>query len=236
MMKRLFYCIPLILALTLFSCAQPYNSVEPSAAENETLVELAHQNGDSLLVITDSGLCTLERGNLPRELHSGAKLKVTCDGVLETYPVQFANASAELVYDGDGLLDLYYSAFSDLMNTDSALNDDISEIALDFSSSSLTDGQKEALGYILSNLYGTGMSYSLSTYKDLESKGIIKNNTYENGLLLTLKSEVSGDTLSYSYGKYRSGTGATGMDNCKAEKKDGIWQNLQSNETLAWIS
>lgn len=80
------------------------------------------------------------------------------------------------------------------------------------------------------------MSYSLSTYKDLESKGIIKNNTYENGLLLTLKSEVSGDTLSYSYGKYRSGTGATGMDNCKAEKKDGIWQNLQSNETLAWIS
>ena len=171
MMKRLFYCIPLILALTLFSCAQPYNSVEPSAAENETLVELAHQNGDSLLVITDSGL-----------------------------------------------------------------NDDISEIALDFSSSSLTDGQKEALGYILSNLYGTGMSYSLSTYKDLESKGIIKNNTYENGLLLTLKSEVSGDTLSYSYGKYRSGTGATGMDNCKAEKKDGIWQNLQSNETLAWIS
>lgn len=235
-MRRLFYCIPIILALLLCSCAKPYNSSEPSAADNIYVVELAHQDKDSILVMTESGLCTIDSKDIPSDLHSGAKLEVTCDSILESYPGQFANASVKVISDGDGLLDLYYSAFSDLMKTDPALCEDISEIALDFDASSLSKEQKEALGYLLSNLYGTGMSYSFSDYQKLNEEGRIKNHAYENGVILSLKSEQKGSTLYYSYSEFRSGTAATGIDDCKAEKKNGVWQNILSNETMTWIS
>lgn len=241
-MKKIAATICAIFSFALLASCSPAQSSAgspPSPSYAGMQVELARSDGSSLLVIMPNGdLAALSAKELPEGLHSGAKISLKNDEILETYPAQLNSDGAELISDGDGLLDMYYDCFIELRDEDGALNENINEIALDFTSANLSKGQQEALAYMLAGAYGTGMAYTFASFEDLVSQGkISEGNYFADGLLLTLKADqVRDNKLTFSFSKFRSGTGATGRDSCVLELKDGVWEKNPDSFGSVWIS
>ena len=175
----------------------------------------------------------------------GALVEVTWDGtVMESYPAQFGDVTAvRILEDGfNDLCRLYREVLNDLWETDPALNEDITELGVDLSKTSLEASEQSAVAYAF------GMDHGLmpveGTYQELVDQGYIdgENLLWEDGCLFSIKETQDQDPVAFSLPcvgpgdeipdyngvrfdaeKWRGGTGAYSFTNCTAASVDGHW-------------
>lgn len=175
----------------------------------------------------------------------GALVEVTWDGtVMESYPAQFGEVAAvRILEDGfNDLCRLYREVLNDLWETDPALNEDITELGVDLSKTSLEASEQSAVAYVF------GMDHGLmpveGTYQELVDQGYIngENLIWEDGCLFSIKETQDQEPVVFSLPaigpgdeipdyngvrfdaeKWRGGTGAYSFTNCTAASLDGHW-------------
>ena len=175
----------------------------------------------------------------------GALVEVTWDGtVMESYPAQFGEVAAvRILEDGfNDLCRLYREVLNDLWETDPALNEDITELGVDLSKTSLEASEQSAVAYAF------GMDHGLmpveGTYQELVDQGYIdgENLLWEDGCLFSIKETQDQDPVAFSLPcvgpgdeipdyngvrfdaeKWRGCTGAYSFTNCTAASLDGHW-------------
>lgn len=166
----------------------------------------------------------------------GMKIEVGYDGyIMESYPLQLGNPEFyRIIEEGDGLITMYLEVLEDLYNNDKALNEDITMMAFDFSKAgNLTAAEKSGISYIMGNRYN--LEELQGTFEELSSKGYIneENLYFEHGILFKIEvTKESKNKLNFTASKWRSGTGANGMES-KAKKKNGTWTYKTG---LMWVS
>lgn len=154
------------------------------------------------------------------------------------------------------LVDLYFRALRDLIQSDFGLAQDVACFGFDFSQAgSLTEREgKDLADRLKKKFYKTKVIFG--TYEELEKAGYIRNDGggmhWSDGLLLTLKvTEEKERRIVFSMSAWRSGLGAVGKDDCTACKerkgakgKDGCdaqeegdkWQFDFDKSGISWIS
>jgi hypothetical protein len=162
-----------------------------------------------------------------QELKPGDILEITYNGmILESYPAQI-QASDIKVIGHNNLIDGYLAIIDDIWNEDSGLNSEIEMITVDTTEwTNLTDIEKEIILTGMKDAYG--FEITVGTFDELADQGIIdKENLYfENGVHIVIsdmKYDEKAEKITYSISKWRSGLGAVGSDDSKAEYKDGKW-------------
>lgn len=142
------------------------------------------------------------------------------------------------------LVDLYFSALHDLIRSDFGLAQDVAIFGFDFSQAgSLTEKEGQVLASRLKEKFYKS-KVIFGTFEELEKAGHIKNERqggmgihWSDGLLLTLKvTTEKEDCIIFSMSAWRSGDGAVGKDDCKAEKEGGKWNYDFNNAGSSWIS
>ncbi len=143
-------------------------------------------------------------------------------GIMETYPAQIGSASyLKYISEGNDLINLYEEAIDDLYSVDTGLNPkDGGILAFNFEkATNLTDEQKEALTFIISNKYG--MESLNANFDELLEMGYINKETnhFENGMLIEISvTEENENGFIFSASKWVSGLGAYFFMDCKATK------------------
>lgn len=176
----------------------------------------------------------LQNGMLLDIIHGGS--------ILETYPAQFGDIREILVLNGgmDNLCELYLNVLNDLWEVDPALNDGITELGVDLSSTWLPESEQAAVALAF------GEKHDLfpirGTYEELTELGYINDELlyWENGCLFSItQQELHHSTtektesysltpLSFSAQKWRSGTGAYFFTNCTSVQSSlGIWDSYR---------
>ncbi len=172
-----------------------------------------------------------------QDLKPGDILKITYDGtILESYPAQIKSSAIEVV-GHNNLIDGYLAMIDDIWNEDSGLNSEIEMIAVDTTGwINLTDIEKDIILTSMKKAY----DYKIitGTFDELADQGIIdKEHLYfENGVHIVLSDltyDEKTETITFSVSKWRSGRGAIGSNNSKAEYKDGKWSITKGAQ---WIS
>ena len=149
------------------------------------------------------------------QLEAGMTVQIGYDGsILESYPCQLSGVTTlQVTGMVDSLLPFYLERIDELYQKDEALNEGIEKIALDLGEvTNLTGQEKEAFQ---------------STYEQLCEEGQIDPDElyYQDGVILSLSSQKgSKQTFTFSAMKWRSGLGAIGYHDAKAEQKSGQWQ------------
>lgn len=155
--------------------------------------------------------------------------------IQETFPAQ---ADAEYIcmsekYEGEkrengDIISAYEAFIDDIYNEDVALNDSITEIALNINDGGIiTDDEKDILISRISRKYG--LTVFEGNYDSLFKSGKITENRYNNGIIITIENvEKTNDGYSYSIDKYRSGLGAVGY-NAKAFFEFTLWNISQGD-------
>lgn len=154
------------------------------------------------------------------------------------------------------LVDLYFRALRDLIQSDFGLAQDVACFGFDFSQAgSLTEREGKVLADRLKKKFYK-RKVIFGTYEELEEAGYIRNDGggmhWKEGLLLTLKvTEEKERRIVFSMSAWRSGLGAVGKDDCTACKakmgakgKDGRdaeeegdkWQFDFDKSGISWIS
>lgn len=111
---------------------------------------------------------------LPGGSLAGTTVEVTFDGgIQESWPMGFSNVTALdfSTQDFDNLGDLYLRVLEDLWNVDSALNEPITELALDLSATRLTGSEREAVAYAFGAAHG--LLAMEATFQELVAQGYI---------------------------------------------------------------
>ena len=137
--------------------------------------------------------------------------------ILETYPPQIKDTDALILGSEKDFLPVYLEAVLDIYEDDSALNDGITMIALDFSNiSNITEAEKEALGLLIwENL---GVETFQSDYETLVAEGLIdgENLYFPEGVLISIDyKEETEDGFIFDIQKWRSGLGAIFYNDCR---------------------
>jgi hypothetical protein len=156
--------------------------------------------------------------------------------VMESYPMQPAEVTyLKITGTEDDMVGFYAGVIDDLWTTDEGLNSDIEMIALDLSEvSPLTDGEREALVYVVGNRYG--LQTIRSTYDDLVSEGLIDDEAlyFEKGILIDIRVTTAGtDQFTFDISKWRSGLGAYFFIDCEAERTDDGWTYTVGSEAIS---
>ena len=183
----------------------------------------------------------------PSVLEDGMAVDVAFNGhVLESFPAQLGEVYSVSAWsrgrgrNGGGtmfdLCGLYLQVLDDLWKKDSALNEDVSQIALDLSQApgELTEGEKAALVHRFGELHG--VEAFAATFEELKEQGYLTSEPlgdgapegaaflhWEDGCLfsITPSEDHEGEsyslpTLFFNAEKWRSSLGAYGFYDCSA--------------------
>ena len=183
----------------------------------------------------------------PSVLEDGMAVDVAFNGhVLESFPAQLGEVYSVSAWsrgrgrNGGGtmfdLCGLYLQVLDDLWKKDPALNEDVSQIALDLSQApgELTEGEKLALVHRFGELHG--VEAFAATFEELEKQGYLTSEPlgdgapegaafvrWEDGCLfsITPSEDHEGEsyslpTLFFNAEKWRSSLGAYGFYDCSA--------------------
>ncbi|MBP1757904.1 MAG: hypothetical protein H6Q61_153 [Firmicutes bacterium] len=135
---------------------------------------------------------------------------------------------------------LYRSVLNDLYERDTALNDGIVFIAMDFTrAENLTQEEKDTLAQQFAE--DTGLEVRFSTYRDLldqrlivYSEGTSSFTFFETGILFTfVTEEVEDGSFEFTADKWRSSLGAYGFSDCTATLRDGSWSYEIGSEFIS---
>lgn len=249
-MKRKAAAIICILALAvsfLTACTKgsAVNTTTEETPKNENVLSayIVKNNKTELLVTAEDGLyfVGIENARVLKDskaldsgkLEAGMSVLIDFDGaVLETYPMQIKSAdTVRVVSETQDKISLYAEAIEYLCKNDESLSE-LKTIALDFSAVSLPEPQKAALEYVLSNFFSTKTKANIirSTYKKLEEDGRIKDGSFKDGIIYSIKENDDG---SFKIGNYVGPLGAEGFDDCTAKMVRGKWV---INYGAYWIS
>lgn len=111
---------------------------------------------------------------LPGESLAGTTVTVTFDGgIRESWPMGFDRVTALdfSTEDFDDTCRLYLDVLEDLWNTDGALNENITELALDLSATGLTGSEREGVAYAFGAAHG--LMAMEATFEELTDQGYI---------------------------------------------------------------
>lgn len=183
----------------------------------------------------------------PSVLEDGMAVDVAFNGhVLESFPAQLGEVYSVSAWsrgrgrNGGGtmfdLCGLYLQVLDDLWKKDPALNEDVSQIALDLSQApgELTEGEKTALVHRFGELHG--VEAFAATFEELKEQGYLTSEPlgdgapegaafvrWEDGCLfsITPSEDHEGEsyslpTLFFNAEKWRSSLGAYGFYDCSA--------------------
>lgn len=183
----------------------------------------------------------------PSVLEDGMAVDVAFNGhVLESFPAQLGEVYSVSAWsrgrgrNGGGtmfdLCGLYLQVLDDLWKKDPALNEDVSQIALDLSQApgELTEGEKAALVHRFGELHG--VEAFAATFEELEEQGYLTSEPlgngapegaafvrWEDGCLFSItpsedheEESYSLPTLFFNAEKWRSSLGAYGFYDCSA--------------------
>lgn len=191
----------------------------------------------------------------PSVLEDGMTVEIGCSGgVLETFPAQLAEVYTVRAYSigteqnpGGSCYDLcglYLQVLDDLWQKDSALNEDITQLALDLSQApgDLTESERAALVWRFGELHG--IEAFPATFDELLASGVITAEPlgedapagaafyhWEDGCLFSIRASSGHEGESYSLStlffdaeKWRSSLGAYCFHNCSAMwPQAGTW-------------
>lgn len=153
---------------------------------NQLLLADTESNGIYLLPAGDAKLLTdgeTEGGELKTDWapKAGALAEVAYDGmILETWPAQFANASAvNIRSEGfDDRCALYLRVLEDLWEVDPGLNSDgMTYIGVDLSQTSLSESERAAVAWAFAQKHGGELVQG--TYDELVEQGYITSEPLE---------------------------------------------------------
>lgn len=166
---------------------------------------------------------------LSGELKTNQIVEIAYDGaILETYPAQLSGVESVQILDeeSDHLFRLFQEIVDLMYEKDPALNDQITEISVDFPEPKLLSrSQENALLYLLQ--LETGKEILRMDYGVLLDSGRITQDPpyYENGVFISVSAEQSDNgTVTFSAQKWRSGLGAIFTGDTEAVYQDGSWQ------------
>lgn len=157
-----------------------------SVTDSGTLI-LAERDKDTglyTLALSDQAI-TLDGGafdpaapgayqTLPGGSLAGTTVTVTFDGgIQESWPMGFSNVTALdfSTEDFDNLGDLYLRVLEDLWNVDRAMNETITELGVDLSTTRLTGSEREAVAYAFGAAHG--LMAMEATFEELVDQGYI---------------------------------------------------------------
>lgn len=195
----------------------------------------------------------------PSVLEDGMAVDVAFNGtVLESFPAQLGEVYSVSAWsrgrgrNGGGtmfdLCGLYLQVLDDLWKKDPALNEDVSQIALDLSRApgELTEGEKLALVHRFGELHG--VEAFAATFEELEEQGYLTSEPlgngapegaaflhWEDGCLFSITpsedhegEDYSLPTLFFNAEKWRSSLGAYTFYDCSAMwPQGGTWTGYQ---------
>lgn len=195
----------------------------------------------------------------PSVLEDGMAVDVAFNGhVLESFPAQLGEVYSVSAWsrgrgrNGGGtmfdLCGLYLQVLDDLWKKDPALNEDVSQIALDLSRApgELTEGEKLALVHRFGELHG--VEAFAATFEELEKQGYLTSEPlgngapegaaflhWEDGCLFSITpsedhegEDYSLPTLFFNAEKWRSSLGAYTFYDCSAMwPQGGTWTGYQ---------
>lgn len=195
----------------------------------------------------------------PSVLEDGMAVDVAFNGtVLESFPAQLGEVYSVSAWsrgrgrNGGGtmfdLCGLYLQVLDDLWKKDPALNEDVSQIALDLSRApgELTEGEKLALVHRFGELHG--VEAFAATFEELEEQGYLTSEPLGNGapegaaflhwedgclFSITPSEDHEGEsyslpTLFFNAEKWRSSLGAYTFYDCSAMwPQGGTWTGYQ---------
>lgn len=211
-------------------------------AEDGTLVLAEGEDG----VYNGTGIYTFAVGDTPvwidgeektaADLTDGMLLTVSWNGmVAESYPCQLGEVYSLRVEskDTDDRCGLYLQVLEDLWEVDPGLNENLEELAVDFSElTDLSESEKDALGWIFGTTHG--LMPIKGTWEELVEQGYIDREELiwnGNGCLFTLSGSAD-DTFQAE--KWASGLGAYFFSDCTAKMgKDGSWTYTVGSEAIA---
>lgn len=206
--------------------------VKPDADSNEIRSSDKISVGTNSTIIYDKDKKKVDLS----EIQIGDSIRITYNGlILESYPAQIT-ADYINILESNLLIDGYITIIDDIYKDDSALNSDISMIALNLSETmNLSEGDKELLLIKLYDMYG--LEVKESTFDQLVKEGLIneKKLYYPTGILITISNSEYNEvkrTLKYDIKKWRSGDGAIGYEG-KAKFDGEKWIITKEN---MWIS
>lgn len=236
-MKKWVYCL-LVSILCLCGCSQRAEERETVSSNNgteetiyagsiaavkEETAFLTGEAGTGLIALSLDGLeITDEAGNEMKkeDLSGGMLVHVTYDGaIMETYPERLSKPTKLSVIKREkDILGLYRQVIWDIYETDQALNSG-KYLALDFTKvSRLSDTQKQALMYLLSDDFQK--ESFMGTMESLKKDGYVdgENLVFQDGVLITLEDESEDEEEEFSFHvqKWKSGKGAILWNACKA--------------------
>jgi hypothetical protein len=187
-------------------------------------------SGSSDLYVVPSGLDIYDGNNRAADssaLKRGQNVEIGYAGtVMAIYPAQPSGpAYIKITGQGDDLVGFYQGVLDQLWDTDEGLNSDIDVLAFDLSGvTNLTDAEKAALVYIVSNSHG--LQGVTGTFDELSRQGYIDKEKlfFQSGLLFEFKlTDVTGNSFTFDATKWRSGDGADMILDCKAVKNEAGW-------------
>lgn len=163
---------------------------------------------------------------IPNHFYIGAVISFSFSGeIAEMKPALICNPSNITVVEFEGdTIGIYREAFEKLRNTDSALEQGVTQITLDLAGvHNLTCEEKDALTYLVS-LDSKMSAVNQGTFQQLEESGLVLVNEegftrLEDSILYTISSMEESDGFIFDIIKYRSSLGAYGFIDCKATLK-----------------
>lgn len=169
-------------------------------------------------------------------IKSGDRLRIYYNGLMaESYPAQISADKIEIIGHND-ILHGFFTLIDDIYQEDSALNNNISMIALDTRGLDiLSEVEIDTIVSMISEEYQ--LDVIQASFDELVEQGLIdKDNLYfENGILIDFKDVVinkNQSKITCSISKWRSGLGAIGWE-ADAELQLGEWKISRSK---MWIS
>lgn len=247
--KIIALCCLLALVISVFvGCVKGSAANEDPTADPKSAAVLSayvvEKSGNDILISSNEGLLFVSCDKVAIEkdgkelsfsdIKPGMTVKIGYDGaVLESYPGQIANTETiKVISQEEDKISLYKEAFEYIFDNREKLENE-KTIALDFSGiTSLSDEQKNALEYVLSNYFRskTDADVIRSSYEELSNHGRIKDYYFKNGIILSATENKNG-TFNISW--WKSGLCASGFESCKAKMSGDKWKISYGD---AWIS
>lgn len=211
---------------------------EPSAASAVLTARVVSADESGSLLLAGTGeQAGVYRSTVPdgESLRPGMLLDITYDGsVLETYPAQLCGITeVRILEDGfDDRCALYMDVFTELWETDEALQADTQYIGIDLSQTSLTKSEQTALAWRFGELHQK--EPLAATYASLCEEGFIDGDAlyWEDGCLLTVEeTEADENHVVFNATKWRGGDGAYFLLDCAASRNEsGVWGGYTVSE------
>ena len=219
----------------------------PPNNENIFTATVVIRKDDLLILYTSepTGLYTLDISSLELigcengDIAAGLEVSIDYSGmIMETYPAKLGSPTSIKIIGGEknNICEMYVEVAEELWKTDPGLNGEI--CALELIDDTLSEGQKRAIVYELTNRIGYETYVLLSSYDELVEQGHINEEYlyFENGALITItadKESNTGKKFSFNAKKWASGTGAIFFTDCKAESKNGLWSYKLGNFAIS---